>query len=413
MDLQIPLDIPNVEVLKSEQNNRGEFVITVTSTSKTTKCRKCHKEISKIHGYSDTIILRHTSILDKSVYISIKLTRYKCDFCDDHPTTTEQPDWFKRGSKHTNAYEDYLMRMLINSTALDVARKEHLTYDEVEGALNRQIDTKINWNIFDKIPIIGLDEIALRKGHKDFVTVITARIGVETKILAILPDRKKETVKAFLLSIPASLRKTVKTICSDMYEGYLNAAKEVFGKKARVVVDRFHIAKTYRKGVDDLRKKELRRLKKELSDAEYKKLRGAMWALRKKEEKLSDDEKVVLRNVFHHSPALENAYYRQKSLTDIFERNITKAEAEKNIRAWLISVKNSELSCFDKFLVTLQNHWNEILNYFYRKERKNSGFVEGLNNKIKTIKRRCYGILSAESLFQRAYLDIEGYAIYG
>lgn len=197
-----------------------------------------------------------------------------------------------------------------------------------------------------------------------------------------------------------------------MYDGYISATKEVFGEKIKVVVDLFHVVKLYRKSVDDLRKKELRRLKKELSDAEYKKLRGAMWTLRKKEENLSDDEKVVLHAVFHYSPDLEKAYHLQKSLTEIFNRNLKKTEAEKQIKNWLKVVKNSGLLCFDKFLVTLKNHWDEILNYFYRKGRKNSGFVEGLNNKIKTIKRRCYGLLSVETLFQRVYLDLEGYAIY-
>lgn len=335
-----------------------------------------------------------------------------CDFCDNHPTTTEQPDWFKRGSKFTNAYEEWLMRMLINGTVLDVARKERLTYDEVEGALNRQINTEVNWDKFDEIPTLGIDEIALKKGHKDFVSVITARVGLDTRIITILPDRKKETVKRFLSSIPDRLKKTVKTICSDMYDGYIRATKEVFGKKVKVVIDRFHVAKLYRKSVDDLRKKELRRLKKELSDAEYKKLRGAMWALRKKEENLPEDEKIVLQNVFQHSPNLEKAYQLQKQLTDIFNQNLKKTEAEKQIRNWLAVVKNSGVLCFDKFLVTLHHHWDEILNYFYRKGRKNSGFVEGLNNKIKTIKRRCYGLLSVETLFQRVYLDLEGYGIY-
>jgi transposase len=412
MNLQIPLDIPNIDILKFDRSNSGEYVITVSSKSKTTKCRKCCKEISKIHGYSDTIVLRHTSILDKPVYIRIKLTRFMCDFCDDHPTTTEQPDWFKRGSKFTNAYEDYLMRMLINSTVLDVTRKENLTYDEVEGVLNRQISTEVNWDKFDEIPTLGIDEIALRKGHKDFVSVITARIGLETRIIAILSDRKKETVKTFLSSIPDRIKKTVKTVCSDMYDGYISATKEVFGKKVKVVVDRFHVAKQYRKSVDDLRKKELRRIKKELSDAEYKKLRGAMWALRKKEENLSDNEKVALHNVFQYSPDLKKAYELQHELTGIFNQDIKKTEAETLIKNWLATVKNSGLLCFDKFLVTLQNHWDEILNYFYRKGRKNSGFVEGLNNKIKTIKRRCYGLLSVETLFQRVYLDLEGYGIY-
>lgn len=74
--------------------------------------------------------------------------------------------------------------------------------------------------------MLEIDEIALKKGHKDFVSVITARIGLETKIITILPDRKKETVKAFLLTIPEALKKTIKTVCSDMYDGYIGAIKE-------------------------------------------------------------------------------------------------------------------------------------------------------------------------------------------
>jgi transposase len=58
-------------------------------------------------------------------------------------------------------------------------------------------------------------------------------------------------------------------------------------------------------------------------------------------------------------------------------------------------------------LTTLDNWLAEIINYFVN--RLSSGFVEGLNNKVKTIKRRCYGILKVTTLFQRLYLDLEGY----
>ena len=66
-----------------------------------------------------------------------------------------------------------------------------------------------------------------------------------------------------------------------MYDGFINAAKEVFGNKVKVVIDRFHVAKLYRNSFDDLRKKELKRLKSELPDIEYKKLKNVMWILRK------------------------------------------------------------------------------------------------------------------------------------
>ena len=305
------------------------------------------------------------SILDRPVYIRIKLTRYQCTDCDDHPTTTEQPAWYTRRSKFTKAYEEYLMRLLINSTILDVARKEGLSCDEVEGTLNRQIETEVNWDDFEKLSLLGIDEIALKKGHKDFVVVVSTRVDDVTKIIAILPDRKKETVKFFLTSIPKHLKITIKTVCSDMYDGYINAAKAVLGDKVKIVVDRFHVAKNYRKCVDNLRKQELKRLKQELTAEEYKKLKGAMWALRKKEENLTDEEKVVLKTLFEHSPLLKKAYSIQKELTAIFNTNYNKKQASKVIKDWIKKVSISRLNCYDKFISTLGNYWNEILNYFY------------------------------------------------
>jgi transposase len=121
----------------------------------------------------------------------------------------------------------------------------------------------------NNLEIIGIDEISLKKGHRDFVTVITGRLNEETVILGLLADRKKETVKEFFLSIPKRLRKQIRFVCADLYVGFINAAKEVFGKKVRLIVDRFHVAKLSGKGLDELRKKELARLRQTLSKAQY------------------------------------------------------------------------------------------------------------------------------------------------
>lgn len=82
-------------------------------------------------------------------------------------------------------------------------------------------------------------------------------------------------------SIPKHLRKTVRVFCTDLYEGFINAAKEFFGRKIRIVADRFHVANLYRKSLDNLRKKEIKRLKKELPKEEYKSFKNIMWVLRK------------------------------------------------------------------------------------------------------------------------------------
>lgn len=235
------------------------------------------------------------------------------------------------------------------------------------------------------------------------MTIITSRVNGEVKILGVLKDRKKETVKEFLKSIPKKLKKTVVSVCSDMYDGFINASKEVFGQKVRIVIDRFHVAKLYRKVVDNIRKQEMRRLKKFLSDEEYKKLKGVMWILRK--SKLSQEEKAILKILFSHSEKLKKAYELSQDLTSIFNTKTTKNGGIRRLKNWIEKVKNSGLTSYDSFVSTLTKRLNEIANYFV--SRENSGFVEGLNNRLKVLKRRCYGVVNRVHLFQRISLDMD------
>jgi len=278
------------------------------------------------------------------------------------------------------------------------------------GIIDRYMSTEINWESIRRLDVIGIDEIALKKGHKDFVTIVTMRVGNTTRILAVLKDRKKETVKMFFSRIPTRVRKTVRAVCSDMYDGFINAAKEVFGDKVKIIIDRFHVAKLYRKGVDTLRKAEMKRLKNTLVKEEYAKLKNVMWILRKDTKNLLDEELDVLQLLFMHSPLLETAYKLSKELTYIFNEDRKRSRAKRKIHAWINRVKQSGLGCFNTFLSTLEERMEEILHYFIH--RQTSGFVEGLNNKIKVIKRRCYGILNPDHLFQRILLDLSGYSLF-
>ena len=77
---------------------------------------------------------------------------------------------------------------------------------------------------------------------------------------------------------------------------------------------------------------------------------------------------------------------------------------------WIVNVKASRLSCFNRFIVTLEKYRIEIVAYF--KGRCTSGFVEGFNNKVKVLKRRCYGIFDERSMFRRLFLDCCGYEVF-
>ena len=97
-------------------------------------------------------------------------------------------------------------------------------------------------------------------------------------------------------------------------------------------------------------------------------------------------------------------------MTAIFDSPYSKDKAQTLICDWVRRVRASGLTGFDDFLGTLDRWFDLITNCFV--ERLNSGFVEGLNNKIKVLKRRCYGLFNLDHLFQRIFLDLEGYRLF-
>ena len=406
MGIELDLELPDVEVLRSFRDNKGNYVIELQSTKKSGICRKCGKKIRNFKGYGEWIMIRHLPILGREVYLKIRPRRYQCLECDNEPTTTEEFSWRSPGKSYTRAYQDHVLRCLINSSVKDVCSKENLGEKHVEAMLSESCFGKNPLDHISYIGTLGLDELALKKGHRDFVVIVSSRHEGRTQLLHVLPDRKKETVCEFLKLIPDALKTTIHDVATDMYEGYLNAAKETLGESVEIVVDRFHVAQSYRNSADSIRKQEQKRLKKELSEKDYKQLKGLLWAFRKNPGKLTETEKCILETAFGYSPDLKEAYQLRNDLTDIFDKAYTKQEAVAEFKKWEENVIESGLNCYDSFIKTLNSFQSQIANYF--NNRSSSGFVEGFNNKIKVIKRRCYGIFNIKHLRQRILLDTLG-----
>jgi transposase len=410
VQITIPLDIPDVRVLQTAVGERGEIIITIESIKGGTRCRKCGKWITKLHGRDKWVTIRHLPAFGRPTYLRYRPRRYQCLDCEGNPTTTEELNWHDANSPHSFAYDDHILLQLVHATVEDVSMKEGLPYESVVGALERRIDTEVNWSTMGDIETLGVDEIALKKGQGNYVTLVTGRCGNgEIMILGVLAGHEKAVVVEFLRSIPPRIVQSVRTVCCDLWEAYTEAVREEI-PTARIVADRFHVARHYRDAADELRKQELHRLKKELSKEEYQKLNGSMRAFRKNAKDLNREERKTLQSFFEYSPTAKQAYDFREQLTAIFDSTISKEQAQTKIRCWMQRVRKSGLHCFDSFLNLLNTWWEEITNYFI--QRENSGFVEGFNNKVKVLKRRCYGIFNLKHLFQRIFLDLHGYRLF-
>jgi transposase len=409
--LQTLLNLPDVAIDRVVLGEHKTLKIYLHSTLEGTHCHRCGQPIDHAYGHGQEIKLRHLPLGEYNIVLFLRPKRYQCRSCEGYPTTSQTLSWYTPRASTTNAFEQRMLLELVNSTLEDVSQKQAIGVGVLQGILDRNMESAVDWNSIERIEVMGIDEIALKKGHRDFVVVISAYVNGLLQVIGLLGERTKAAVSAFFRSIPKRLRRTVGVICSDLYQGFIGAAKAVFGKRVFICADRFHVAKLYREGFETLRKSEWRRLRRTLSKADLKTFKNVHWLLRHRWADLNADERRILNHLFVRSPNIKEAYDACEALTAIYESRLSKGQGKRKIRGWMQRVTNRKLSCFDRFLGTLNAHFEEITNYFV--DRQTSGFVEGLNNKIKVLKRRCYGITNLTHLYQRVCLDLNGYARFG
>jgi transposase len=267
--IQVPLNLPDVCVRSTQRTAQGHWFIRVESTLEGARCHRCGRELRDLHGLDAAVRLRHLPLFDVPVFVEIWPTRARCPTWAGHPTTMQRCAWDEPRSPHTNAYEPWALRMLINATVADAARTLGSSEEPIDGTLDCWIERAVDWDVWERLGVLGRDEIALTRGHRDVVTLVTAPLeagGVES--LAVLVDCQKETVAAFRRAIPEPRRRTIERACTDRSEGVVSAIEEEV-PGAEVVIDRFHVARAYRDGADMVRKRELKRLKRALPKAEY------------------------------------------------------------------------------------------------------------------------------------------------
>ena len=403
------LNIPGIRVL-SVRVEAHSIKCEIESTQGYSMCHRCGQKATEFHGYDQALELRHLPLCGRPVILRLRPKRYRCRYCEGVVTTTERAEWYDAKAGCSKAYAEFLLLELVNGTLQDVAKKHGVTYDVVRGVLKRYVKGEVDWCQFKVLRILGVDEISLLKGHSDFVTLVSAQDEQGNPIvLGVLKGREKKPLVDFLKTIPKGLQETIKEVCTDLYEGFINAVEEVL-PQAKIVADRFHIAKLYRAAVDAVRKIEMKELKALLTKEEYARLKGVLWALRKRHEHLEPEEQALLDRLFEASPSLRKAYNLREKLTRLFDKKHSKKSGRRAIRRWMAAVRNSGLDCFDHFLTTLENRMDLITNYFI--SRSSSGWVEGLNNKIKVLKRRAYGVKNLGNLFRRIWLDLKGYEAF-
>ena len=399
--------LDDIKVKQVSTDEQGHYHIHVACTATAGICSQCNRRLHQTHGHCQESIIEHIPILEKRVLIHVRWPRFICPDCH-HKTTSFRPDWLNKTGNKTIAFEHYVLKQLINSTVSDVSVKLQLTDETVEGIINRHIEIDYDWSA-NHPSAIGFDEIALRKGHNHYLTVVTDLTHPHSvKIITVLDRRKKEDPSPFLQRIPRERLLDLDSICIDMGASYFSSLKDIINDDEVfnniVTIDRFHVAKLVGGKVDKLRKKLVSELKKNAQDdpETLKKIKGTMWPFRQHPKDIDEHQATQLRFLFEQSDELKAAYDLREALFEIFEQPLSKTEATSAIDNWILDANPH--SVFKSFIETYRRFEPNILNYFT--SRRSSGPVEGMNNKIKVIKRRGYGFTNVINFTKRLFLDI-------
>jgi transposase len=296
--LQTLLNLPDIAIDRVVLAGRKTIKIYLHSTLEETHCHCCDQPIEHYYGLGQEITLRHLPLGEYQVVLVLCPKRYQCRRCEGHPTTSQTLPWYTPRASVTKAFEQQMLLELINSTLEDVSRKHAIGVDALQGILDRRITSEVDWHAIQTLEVIGSDEIALKTGYRDFVVVISAYVNDQLRVIGLLGERTKAVVEAFFGSISKRLRRTVSVVCSDLYHGFIGAAKAVFGRRVLLCADRFHVARLYREGLETLRKREFRRLRKTRSKEVLDKLKNAHWILRRRRADLTADERRILNRLF-------------------------------------------------------------------------------------------------------------------
>ena len=390
------LDLPTVRVTGYRKGeDRIEVFVEIENISAV--CPRCSVRSNRKHS-EKAIPVRDLPCFGREVYLLLPRRRFKCRHCGK--PFTEHLSFVEFGNCFTNRYEEYIYDQCYERSFAAVAEQERIS----DTVIRQVYDSYASMRLRPRgrpqaIRVLGIDEISTRKGHRHFVCVIT---DIDHKrVVEVLENRLKDTVSAYLSSLPESVKKSIRYVSIDMWEGYYQAAMEALPKKVKVVIDRFHVMKQLNEALTKCRREIQRNLE---SKEERGELKGLRWVLVTNESNLDDEQKEKLKELYKKCPELKTCHKLKEDFRAIFEEETSRTRAKEKLAAWKRRARRTGLKSLEGFLTTLDN-WEEwILNYFSSGKVTN-GVVEGLNNKIKLIKRRGYGYRNNGNFRQRILVE--------
>jgi len=317
--------------------------------------------------------------------------------CSEHGVVTEQVPWCE--GKHTQTVEH---RQFLANWSKRLSWKETAEcFGTTHGKVQRAVAWIVDWGLKNRdlsgVTKIGVDEIQRSKGHH-YMTLIYQLDEDNKRLLGIEEGREEQSLHRFFDTLnkdspPDALRTNdIKFVCSDMWKSYLNVIKERC-PKALNILDRFHVKSHLTKAVDETRKLDVAKLKQEHRESVLTK---SKYIFMKNPENLTEKQVPKLQELLGFNLRIVRAYLMKEEFERFWQYK-SPYWAGRFLHDWCVRAMRSRIEPMKKFVGTMRNHRELLLNWF-KSRGLSSGIVEGFNNKVKFTVRKGYGYASNQSL---------------
>ena len=351
------------------------------------RCRpRCHEcgRAGTVHSAGLHRIIRDLNLGQAQTFLQVEYRRVWCPDCGQ--AKVEQLDFADPSRRITRRLARYLYELCKLMTVADVGRHLDLDPKTVKAVDKHFLQQDFGPTDYHGLSILAVDEISLKHGQHGYMTVVLDYLT--GRVVWLGQGRKAETLDAFFGGMSVEQRQAIEAVAMDMWEPFIKSVR-THCPQARIVFDLFHLVQAYGEVVDQVRRQEY----KKADQGQRPFIKGSRYLLLSNHANLRTEQQARLKELLAVNQRLNAIYILKDQLKAVYQYR-SRAWAKKALDQWCALAAEVDHPAMRRFIKRLRFFEYGILNHCHYSI--GTSRLEGVNNKIKVIKRKAYGFHDPE-----------------
>jgi len=341
-------------------------------------CQKCGQLASGVHSWTQRKI-RDLSFATAWTWITCRYRKLLCPHCQS--IHIEDLELFHPYLRVTTRLAQYIYQLCSLMTISEVAQHLDIDWKTVKNIDKFYLERDYGQPDLNGLRILAVDEISIRKGHSYLTVVLDFLTG---RVVFVGNKRKAKTLKRFFNKLSAGQRKKIEAVVMDMWDPFIKAVRDKL-PHAKIVFDLFHVVANFNRVIDKVRNSEYRKA----SSDDKAVFKGSKYLLLKNRKNIRrQSHRQQLNELLKLNQVINTVMILKDKLKHIWTYR-SKTWAAKTLDQWCDLARSLKNRSVNTFVRMLERYRYGIINHC--DYPIHTGKLEGVNNKIKVIKRKAYG----------------------